>query len=371
MNQKKSTGKSREYNPSGRRWWLKLQFAFFSDKRVRALRRKYGDLALIIYQKIMLKSLENDSSMRFEGLEETFEDEIAVDIMEDDGDSVKLIRDIMDFLIQHQLMVEQEDKSYFFPQAAEMSGDESSSAERMRRMRERNREASHETKDSDGEASQSDMKQLHNDSQASQSNEASHCDKESSQRYHIQNQNNNRSRSKARIDLDLELDLKQKTETETEKTDSAFVSAERPASAAADAAAPPAVDLFSLSELLAIRRKHEIDISGEGITAFLAEMHANGWMLYKKPVTKEGIIKALRGWVKYHEGYHLSDDSKMERRIVKVLRTYLSEEETEEFLNTDDTDYQAETLEKFPVKAFNLDMLEYMEEAWGIHYGDD
>ena len=71
--------------------------------------------------------------MRFEGLEETFEDEIAVDIMEDNGDSVQLIREIMDFLIQHRLMVEQEDKSYFFPQAAEMSGDESSAAERVRR----------------------------------------------------------------------------------------------------------------------------------------------------------------------------------------------------------------------------------------------
>ena len=355
MSQKKSTEKTREYNSSGRRWWLKLQFAFFSDKRVRALRRKHNDLALIIYQKIMLKSLENGSTMKFDGLEETFEEEIAVDIMEDNSDSVQLIRDIMDFLIKHDLMIELEDGSCFFPQAAEMSGDECSSAERMRRKRERDKESSQ------------------SDTIASQDDEMSQCDNNSSQRYQIQNnkQNNRTDRITATDIAKAKAISVAEQKTETDKVDSASVSAERDASAAADAAAPPAVDLFSLSDLLAIRRKHEIDISGEGITAFLAEMRASGWMLYGKPVTKDGIVKALRGWVKYHEGYHLSDDSKMERRIVKVLRTYLSEEETEEFLNTDDTDHQTETLEKFPVKAFDLDMLEYMEEAWGIHYGDN
>lgn len=80
------------------RWWLQLQFAFFQDKRVRALRRKYGDLSLIIYQKIMLKSLENNCRMRFEGLEDTFEEEIAVDIVEDESEKIPLIKKVMDFL---------------------------------------------------------------------------------------------------------------------------------------------------------------------------------------------------------------------------------------------------------------------------------
>ena len=116
-----------------------MQFAFFSDKRVRALRRKYGDLALIIYQKMMLKSLENNCSMKYEGLEDTFEEEIAVDIVEDESEKVSLIKDVMEFLICHDLMVEQEDGSYFFPQAATMSASETDSAERMRRKRERDK----------------------------------------------------------------------------------------------------------------------------------------------------------------------------------------------------------------------------------------
>lgn len=122
------------------RWWLQLQFAFFSDKRVRALRRKCGDLALIIYQKMMLKSLENNCSMKYEGLEDTFEEEIAVDIVEDEAEKVFLIKNVMEFLICHDLMVEQEDGSYFFPQAATMSASETDSAERMRRKRERDKE---------------------------------------------------------------------------------------------------------------------------------------------------------------------------------------------------------------------------------------
>lgn len=122
------------------RWWLQLQFAFFQDKRVRALRRKYGDLSLIIYQKMMLKSLESSCRMRFEGLEDTFEEEIAVDIVEDECEKIPLIRNIVEFLIKHDLMIEEEDGEYYFPQAAKMCASETDSAERMRRKRARDRE---------------------------------------------------------------------------------------------------------------------------------------------------------------------------------------------------------------------------------------
>ena len=117
------------------RWWLQLQFAFFQDKRVRALRRKYGELSLIIYQKMMLKSLESSCRMRFEGLEDTFEEEIAVDIVEDESEKIPLIKNIMEFLIKHDLMIEGEDGEYYFPQAAKMCASETDSAERVRRYR--------------------------------------------------------------------------------------------------------------------------------------------------------------------------------------------------------------------------------------------
>ena len=62
--------------------------------------------------------------MKFEGLEDTFEEEIAVDIAEEEAGKVDLIKQILDFLIKHELMVEKEDHGYFFPQAAKMSGSE-------------------------------------------------------------------------------------------------------------------------------------------------------------------------------------------------------------------------------------------------------
>jgi hypothetical protein len=319
--------KSRQYNPSGRRWWLKLQFAFFFDKRVCALRRRHGDRALIIYQKIMLKSLENNSSMKYEGLEETFEEEIAVDIMEDNGDGVQLIREIMNFLIKHDLMVLQEDSSYFFPQAAEMSGDEGASAERMRQKRARDKESSQPN-----DCENSDVEPSHSDDSTSQGDALSQCDEASSQRYHIQNQNNriDRSISKSRIDLDLDVDLKQ--ESETEETDSAFVSAEhRAASASADAAAPPAAGLFSVEELSDFEYDHKIYITHSGLEAFHSEMQQSGWMLYGKPVTKAGIVKALRGWAKYHKEYE--DVQYLDEQILEKAGEYIDDEEVESCQN--------------------------------------
>lgn len=374
LDTRNNDGKSRQYNPSGRRWWLKLQFAFFSDKRVRALRRKHGDLALIIYQKIMLKSLENGSSMKFEGLEETFEEEIAVDIMEDNGDSLQLIRQIMDFLIHHDLMVLQDDGSYFFPQAAEMSGDETASAERMRRMRARKKDASQDKDNSDDDLSQ-------NDDNSSHSNGMSHSDSSASKRYQIQSKKQNNRKDKAKtIATNRAIVLaEQESESETGETDS--VSAEQhAASAAADAAAPRVAELFTVDQLREIVTKHKIDIASGGVFAFHTEMQASGWMLYKKPVAKAGIIKALRGWVKFHEEYHkevpqtiagqprvkrpsgedVDDDTEAE--IWEIAREYISQRRFDE----NKGGHRSQIGKYCPRSAFTPEQLEYMME-WGIY----
>lgn len=264
---------------NGRRWWLQLQFAFFQDKRVRALRRKYGDLALIIYQKMMLKSLENDCSMKFEGLEDTFEEEIAVDIVEDEPGKVSLIKQVMDFLIAHELMIEKENHSYFFPQAAKMSGSEGSSAERMRNKRARDK------------ASQSDSKTLQ-DSIVSDENLLHDDD----------------IRIRTETDLHLKSDknktLDVKSKTDTDQADAASASVDRPASsAAAETAEPPSGDLFSVKRLISTAKRNKVELTSEGIEVFHEEMQESGWMLYGKPVEKRGIVKALRGWAKYHPEY--------------------------------------------------------------------
>lgn len=266
-------------NSNSRRWWLQLQFAFFSDKRIRALRRKYGDLALIIYQKMMLKSLENDCYMKYEGLEDTFEDEIAVDIIEDEPEKVELIRKIVDFLIKHELMIEEKDYGYFFPQAFKMSGSETSSAERMRRKRERDEK--NNVSQCDGDVSQCD-------------GDVSHCEviiTETDTDIHLKS-NNNKT-----------LDDISKTETDTEQADADSVSADRRTSSAAAEAEPPDGDLFSVEQLMDKAKRNKVNLTDEGVKEFHKEMQETGWILYGKPIEKRSIIKSIRGWAKYHTEY--------------------------------------------------------------------
>lgn len=291
---------------SDRKWWLQLQFAFFQDKRVRALRRKHGDLAMIIYQKMMLKSLEESCTMKFEGLEDTFEEEIAVDIVEDEAEKISLIKHVMDFLIKHELMIEQEDGCYFFPQAAKMSGSESSSAERMRRKRERDKEK--QSSQSDGDMSQDS---------ATSDGSISHCDVI-------------KTEQEAETDLHLNSDksksLDVKSKTDTEQADAGSVPADQPAAPAAAKAGPPAADLFSVKQLLATAKKNKVNLTEEGVRAFYDEMHESGWILYQKPVEKKGIVKAMRGWAKYHPEYGIKVDetpTSMPDECRKYLKAWL------------------------------------------------
>lgn len=264
---------TKKTDQSGRLWWLQLQFAFFSDKKVRALRRKYGDLALIIYQKMMLKSLGNDCYMKFEGLEDTFEEEIAVDIIEDEAEKVELIKNIMGFLIKHELMINQGKQGYFFPQAAKMSGSEGSSAERMRRKRARDKSSQ-----CDKEQSQTtdvcDDNELHNDDIITETNTDIHL-----------KSNNNKT-------------LDGISKTETEQADA--VSVDRQTASAAAEAEPSAGELFSVEQLSEIVQRNKVNLSQEGVKNFYDEMQESGWILYGKPVEKKGIVKTIRGYAKYH-----------------------------------------------------------------------
>lgn len=94
------------------------------------------------------------------------------------------------------------------------------------------------------------------------------------------------------------------TETDTQNEDVDCVSVDRQsASAAAESAEPPSGDLFSVKQLIATAKKNKINITTDGIEVFYEEMHENDWVLYDKPIKKRGIVKALRGWAKYHPEY--------------------------------------------------------------------
>lgn len=79
--------------------------------------------------------------------------------------------------------------------------------------------------------------------------------------------------------------------------------ADRQAASAAAEAEPPVGDLFSVRQLKATAKRNKVDLTNEGLQVFYEEMQESGWMLFQKPIEKKGIVKALRGWAKYHPEY--------------------------------------------------------------------
>lgn len=121
-------------------YWLKLKADFFDDKRIKKLRRlENGDLMTIIYMKMMLKSITTGGFIYFEGIEDSLEDEIALDINETE----KSVKDTFIELNKLDLIELHEGHQVYLPIAEECTGSETESAERMRRLRRKTEKASH------------------------------------------------------------------------------------------------------------------------------------------------------------------------------------------------------------------------------------
>lgn len=104
------------------------------QKTIKKLRRtSNGDIKTIIYLQMMLLSIKQDCTLFFEGVEDTIEDELALELDE----SSDLIKETIDFLIKQGLIEIREDDEYFLPEAKESTGSESYSAERVRKFREK------------------------------------------------------------------------------------------------------------------------------------------------------------------------------------------------------------------------------------------
>ena len=122
---------------SGKRYyWIKLKEDFFSSKRIKKLRNMAGgDTYLIIYLKLQLKAMKHDGIIKFDHLEQNIVDELALDLDEkQDNIAATLI-----YLKHCGLAESSDDEQFYFPYAVENVGSETSAAERMRNMRERNK----------------------------------------------------------------------------------------------------------------------------------------------------------------------------------------------------------------------------------------
>lgn len=114
-------------------FWLKLKNDFFRDKRIKKLRRiAGGDTYTIIYLKLQLLSLENNGVLIFESVEDTLEEELALEI-DEEVDNVKIA---LSFLFANGLIEETSPNHYLMTETIKCIGSESTSAERVRKHRE-------------------------------------------------------------------------------------------------------------------------------------------------------------------------------------------------------------------------------------------
>lgn len=115
-----------------RYYWLKLPENFFAQKEIRKLRRVAGgDTYTIIYLKMLLKAMQDDGKLYYEGIEEDFETELSYDIDE----KVENVRMTVGFLKGHGILTEAPAGEYELLTMQEMVGSETDSAKRMRRAR--------------------------------------------------------------------------------------------------------------------------------------------------------------------------------------------------------------------------------------------
>lgn len=115
-------------------YWFKMKNGFFEDKRIKKLRKiAGGDTYTIIYLKMMLKSLSNNGVLIYEGVEDSFSAELALDLDEDE-DNVDIT---VNFLLQTGLLVDSKNDEFVLPEVVENIGSETDVAQRVRKYREK------------------------------------------------------------------------------------------------------------------------------------------------------------------------------------------------------------------------------------------
>lgn len=117
---------------SKRYYWLKLQKDFFTQPKIKKLRKiAGGDTYTIIYLKMQLLSLNNGGKLFFDGIEESFSEEIALTI-DEDPDNVKVT---VQYLLSQGLIESCSETEFLMTETQSLICSESESAERVRASR--------------------------------------------------------------------------------------------------------------------------------------------------------------------------------------------------------------------------------------------
>lgn len=117
-------------------YWLKMTGQFFEDKAIKKLRKiAGGDTYTIIYLKMLLTAIKQGNKMYFEGIEDDFMEELALEL-DEDTDNVKVT---VSYLKSKGLIEVLGADEILLTQCAEMVGSETDAARRKRLQRDRER----------------------------------------------------------------------------------------------------------------------------------------------------------------------------------------------------------------------------------------
>ena len=117
-----------------RYFWLKLHKDFFQRKEIKRLRKiAGGDTYTIIYLKMLLRSIMSEGKLYFDGLEENFSSELALDLDE----SEENVQITVTYLLNSGLLEMRSDDEYYLPDTKNSTGCETAVAARVRRHREK------------------------------------------------------------------------------------------------------------------------------------------------------------------------------------------------------------------------------------------
>lgn len=117
---------------SKRYYWLKLKEEFFKSLAMKKLRGiAGGETYTIIYLKMQLLSLRNEGYMYFEGIENSFPEEIAL-ALDENEENVKVT---LSYLQKVGLLKQINDSEYLLTEVPCLIGKETDKAEIMRRKR--------------------------------------------------------------------------------------------------------------------------------------------------------------------------------------------------------------------------------------------
>ncbi len=117
-----------------RYFWLKLHKDFFKRKEIKRLRKiAGGDTYTIIYMEMLLRSIIDEGKLFFDGIEDDFASELALDLDEDE-ENVKIT---IQYLLKTGLLEIRSEEEYYLPDSKDSTGSETSVAVRVRRHREK------------------------------------------------------------------------------------------------------------------------------------------------------------------------------------------------------------------------------------------